>query len=174
MKLIAILFMIPLAFPAVSQAADIPAPVQQVMDATVSNWAGEDTDWIDIFGPERLGQLYSKDFVAKYQEAAKHPAVDDGISPFDYDVIVGGQDACPLEDIKMMPQKAAGGQDEIVVSFRAMACAEGEEAQAVSTVRFELVTEAGRTLIDDIMLEDAETKATSSLKAAMDDIAKAQ
>lgn len=174
MKPIALLFMVSLAFPVGSQAADIPHPVQEIMDATVSNWAGEDSDWIDIFAPEKLGQLYSKDFVAKYEEAAKHPAVDDGISPFDYDVIVGGQDACPLEDIKMTPQRAAGGQDEIVVSFRAMACAEGEEAKAVSTVRFELVTEDGKPVVDDIMLEDAETKATSSLKATMDDIAKEQ
>lgn len=174
MKTIALLLTVFAGLPTLAAAADIPAPVQEIMDATVNNWSGDDIEWVDIFDAAKLDELYSQDFAAKYREAAKHPAVDDGISPFDYDVIINGQDACPLEDLKLTPQKTAEGQDEVVASFRKMACGEGEEAQAVSTVRFEMATEGGKAVIDDIMLEDPETKATSSLKSTMDEIAKGQ
>lgn len=174
MKTIALLLAGLSGLPALANAADIPAPVQTIMDATVNNWSGDDIEWVDIFDAEKLDKLYSKDFAAKYREAAKHPAVDDGISPFDYDVIVNGQDACPLEDLAMKPGKNAAGGDEVVVTFRKMGCAEGDEAKAVSTVRFEMLTEGGTAVVDDIMLEDPDTKATSSLKSTMDEIAKGQ
>lgn len=160
--------------PGVSIAAEVPAPVQEIMDATVNNWTGDDVEWIDIFDPAKLGQLYSQDFVAKYQEAAKHPAMDEGISPFDYDVIVNGQDACPLEDVKLTPQTSADGKSEVVVTFRKLACADGPEAQTVSSVRFEMVTEGGKPLVDDIMMENIQTKEMSSLKAEMVTIAKGE
>ena len=35
-------------------AADATAPVKAIMDATVSNWAGGDSDWQDIFDDSRL------------------------------------------------------------------------------------------------------------------------
>jgi len=172
MKTIALLIAGVAGLPTLATAADIPPPVKQIMDATVNNWSGDDIEWVDIFDPAKLDKLYSKDFAARYREAAKHPAVDDGISPFDYDVIINGQDACPLEDLKLTPQKTAEGQDEVVVSFRKMGCADGDEAKAVSTVRFEMVTEDGKPVVDDIMLQDDETKETSSLKSTMDEIAK--
>ncbi|MGO7976088.1 hypothetical protein ACC705_34655, partial [Rhizobium ruizarguesonis] len=83
-------------------AADFIAPVKEIMEATKSNWADNNSAWTDIFDASRLDRLSSRDFVAQYQAAAQFPAVDDdGISPFDYDVLVDGQDACPLEDLRM-------------------------------------------------------------------------
>src|SRR4051812_6018728 len=100
MKKIAVLFAGLIAalsvLPRVSAAADATAPVKEIMKDTQKNWAGDNSDWIDIFDEATLNRLYSKDFGDKYKAAAQNPAADeDGISPFDYDVIVNGQDACP-------------------------------------------------------------------------------
>ncbi|AJD41435.1 hypothetical protein C9413_06980 [Rhizobium sp. SEMIA 4085] len=174
MKTIALLFLAVVGLPGVCDGAEIPAPVQEIIDATVKNWSGNDTEWIDIFGPGKLDKLYSKDFVAKYHEAEKHPAMEEGISPFDYDVIVNAQDACPLQDLTLTPQTAADGKEEVVVSFRKMACGDAPEAQTISSVRFEMVIDGGKPLIDDIMMENADTKEMPSLKAEMVAIAKGE
>ncbi|MDL2405688.1 hypothetical protein PY650_08410 [Rhizobium calliandrae] len=158
-----------------ASAADAMSPVKVVMDATVSNWAGGDSDWQDIFDEGKLKDLYSKDFVAKYQAAAQFPAADeDGISPFDYDVIVGGQDACPLKEVNIVPQTPKGGTTEVVATFKKSTCM-GTDAdyQATTTVRFEVVQEAGKPVIDDIITVD-DAGQTNSLKAIMQDIVKQQ
>jgi opacity protein-like surface antigen len=156
-------------------AADATTPVKVVMDATVSNWAGGDSDWQDIFDDSKLKDLYSKDFVAKYQAAAQFPAADeDGISPFDYDVIVGGQDACPLQDLNIAPQVPKGDTTEVIATFKKSTCM-GTDAdyQGTTTVRFEVVQEAGKPVIDDIVTVD-DAGQSNSLKSAMQDIVKQQ
>lgn len=167
---------LPLSFGAGSAlAADVTTPVKAVMDATVSNWAGGDSDWQDIFDENTLTDRYSKDFVAKYKAAAQFPAADeDGISPFDYDVIVGGQDACPLQDLNIAPQAPKGDETEVIATFKKLAC-QGSDAtsQATTTVRFEVVLEAGRPVIDDIVTVD-EGGQSNSLKDVMQDIVKQQ
>ena len=73
--------------------------------------------------------------------AADKPAADeDGISPFDYDVIVNGQDACPLEDLSIAPQPAAGSTTEVVTAFKKATCMDdASDKQALTTVRFEVI-----------------------------------
>ncbi|MBB5577485.1 MULTISPECIES: hypothetical protein [Rhizobium] len=156
-------------------AADAMTPVKTVMDATVSNWAGGDSDWQDIFDESKLKDLYSKDFIAKYQAAAQFPAADeDGISPFDYDVIVGGQDACPLQELNIAPQPPKGDTTEVIATFKKSVCM-GTEAdyQKTTTVRFEVIKEAGKPVIDDIITVD-DAGQTNSLKSVMQDIVKQQ
>lgn len=149
-------------------------PVKAIMDATVSNWAGGDTDWQDLFDETRLHKLFSADFIHGYQAAQNYPASEDGISPFDYDVIVGGHDACPLENLTIAPRPVSAGKTEVVVRFQKSRCM-GSDAdyQAFTEVRFEVVSEAGKSVVDDIMTAD-ETGKSISLKAAMQDIAKQQ
>ncbi|AYG59312.1 hypothetical protein QD460_12030 [Rhizobium jaguaris] len=156
-------------------AADAAAPVKTVMDATVSNWAGGDSDWQDIFDDSKLKNLYSKDFVAKYQAAAQFPAADeDGISPFDYDVIVGGQDACPLQEVNIVPQAPKGDTTEVVATFKKSTCMGADaDYQGTTTVRFEVIQEAGKPVIDDIITVD-DAGQTNSLKSVMQDIVKQQ
>lgn len=175
MKKTALVFAALICLPGLSHAADATAPVQQIMDATVKNWSGADSDWIDIFGEDMLGRLYSQDFVAKYRAAAKNPAADeDGISPFDYDVIVNGQDACPLEDLSIIPQAATGSTTAVVTTFKKATCMDdGSDRQALTTVRFDVIEEGGRPVIDDIMTE-GDAGQTNSLKATMILIAKGQ
>ena len=156
-------------------AADATAPVKIIMDATVSNWAGGDSDWQDIFDDSKLKDLYSKDFAAKYEAAAQFPAADeDGISPFDYDVIVNAQDACPLEDMKLTGQPPKGDVTEVLATFKKATCM-GSDAdyQKTTTVRFEVIQEAGRPVIDDIITID-DNGNPSSLKSVMQDLVKQQ
>jgi hypothetical protein len=173
----AALFAIVFSLPAISQAAalDATAPVKTIMDATVSNWAGGDSEWQDIFDDGKLSQLYSKDFAAKYQAAAKFPAAgDDGISPFDYDVIVDGQDACPLEDLTITPHAPSNGTTEVVAQFKKSTCmGKDAEYQAYSSVRFEVIEEDSKPVIDDIVTMDENGKVTS-VKDVMQSIVKQQ
>lgn len=156
-------------------AADATAPVKAIMDATVSNWAGGDSDWQDIFDDSRLKTVYSKDFGAKYQAAAQFPAADeDGISPFDYDVIVNAQDACPLEDMKLAAQPQKGEVTEVLATFKKATCmGTGADYQKTTTVRFEVIQEAGKPVIDDIITID-DNGSPSSLKSVMQDLVKQQ
>ncbi|KAA1178917.1 hypothetical protein FP026_19630 [Rhizobium tropici] len=156
-------------------AADATTPVKAIMDATVSNWAGGDSDWQDIFDESKLKDIYSKDFAAKYQAAAQFPAADeDGISPFDYDVIVNAQDACPLEDVKIAAQPPKNNATEVLATFKKSTCM-GSDAddQKVTTVRFEVVEEGGRPVVDDIVTND-DNGNPSSLKGVMQDLVKQQ
>ncbi len=159
------------ALPGFSLAADATAPVKEIMADTQKNWAGDNSDWIDIFEDGVLGRLYSKDFGEKYKAAAQNPAADeDGISPFDYDVIVNGQDACPLQDLSMASGQPANGTTEVTVKFKAATCMDGTpEKDAFTTVRFEVIEEAGNAVIDDIMIQGEE--GPISLKEAMVQIA---
>lgn len=149
-------------------------PVRTIMDATVSNWAGGDSDWQDMFDDGHLKKLFSADFIRGYQAAQNYPATEDGISPFDYDVIVGSQDACPLENLTIAPQAASAGKTEVIVRFQKSRCMGVDaESQAFTEVRFEVQTEGGKPVIDDILTTDDSGK-SGSLKAAMQDILKQQ
>ncbi|MFK0163109.1 hypothetical protein [Rhizobium sp. NPDC090279] len=159
----------------VALAADATTPVKAIMDATVSNWAGGDSDWQDIFDESKLKDFYSKDFAAKYEAAAQFPAADeDGISPFDYDVIVNAQDACPLEDLKVAAQPPAGNVTEVLATFKKSTCM-GSDAdyQKTTTVRFEVIQEGGKPVIDDIITID-DNGNPSALKSVMQDLVKQQ
>ncbi|KQV81647.1 hypothetical protein [Rhizobium sp. Root1220] len=157
-------------------AADTTAPVKEIMDATIKNWSGTDADWVDIFDESRLARIYSTDFVTKYRAAVQNPAADeDGISPFDYDVIVNGQDACPLEDLTYTPKPGADGVTEVVVTFKKSTCMDdGSDKQAVSTVRFEVIDEGGKPVIDDFLTEGDPGQPPNSLKTTMVQIAKGE
>ncbi|MBX5161094.1 MULTISPECIES: hypothetical protein [unclassified Rhizobium] len=175
MKTLAIVIANLIALSGAAHAADATAPVKEIMDATGSNWADNNNDWTDIFDASRLDHLYSKDFVARYNAAAQFPAVDDdGISPFNYDVIVNGQDACPLEDMTTAAAPPVDGTTEVTVRFKKSACSGAPDAKDYTTVRFEVVEEAGQAVIDDIVTENIETQARDSLKATMALIAKGQ
>jgi hypothetical protein len=176
MKKIAILVAGLIAAPQISIAADMMSPVREIMDATVKNWGGSDSDWVDIFDEAKLAGRYSKDFIAKYQAAAQNPAADeDGISPFDYDVIVNGQDACPLEGLSIVPQPANGATTEVIAKFKTSTCMEGvPDPQVETVVRFEVMEEGGKPVVDDIITEGEAGQPPNSLKQTMVSIAKGE
>lgn len=176
MKTIPVAFALLLGIQAPVFAADATVPVREIMDATIKNWSGADNDWVDIFEESRLVRIYSKDFIEKYHAAVQNPAADeDGISPFDYDVIVNGQDACPLEDMTYTPKPGANGATEVVVTFKKQTCMDGvDDKQALTTVRFEVKEEGGKAVIDDVITEGDPGQPANSLKNTMVMIAKGQ
>lgn len=176
MKTISLAFTVLMGLAMPAFAADVTAPVREIMDATTKNWSGADNDWQDIFDDSRLARIYSKDFVDKYRAAMKNPAADeDGVSPFDYDVIVNGEDACPLEDLTYTPKPGANGPTEVVVTFKKQTCMDGaDDKQALTTVRFEVVEEGGKALVDDVITESENGQQPNSLKSTMVLIAKGE
>ena len=158
-------------------AADATEPVKEIMAAVTANWqaAGTDTDtppeYTDYFNKDLLGRLYSKDFVAKYGEAAKYPAYDDGDSPFGYDVIAMGQDGCPLKDLAIVAGAAKDGKVPVTATFDNTHCFEGlPEDMKPARVTFETVEEDGKVVIDDIVRHYEE--GDQSLKEEMAEIVK--
>jgi hypothetical protein len=167
-----------LLLPVSVEAADFKAPVSEVMAAAAANWQdlGADTDtpppYADYFSEDFLKRLYSKDFVAKYKEAAKYPAYEDDGSPFDYDPIIGGQDGCALKDVTTTEEQPANGAEDVTVTFDNSHCF-GERAAdwQPETLVFKVIEEDGRAVIDDIERPSFEEGA--SLKKEMVEIAEA-
>ena len=153
-------------------AGDPLAPVRVVMDMTVSNWAEGSDGSKDIFAADVLSKIYSRDFADKYRAAAKFPAYDDSDSPFDYDVIVNGQDGCPLQDISMVPDAPKAGVTDVMVKFRNTTCFGSEpEYQGFRELHFSVIDQDGKAVIDDIHAQVDEAK-FGSLKSDMAEIAK--
>lgn len=170
--LVALAFLLPVS----AGAADFKAPVSEIMAAATNNWQdmGTDTDTpppnIDYFSEDFLKRLYSKDFAAKYREAAKYPAYDDGSTPFDYDPIIGGQDGCALKDVTTTEGAPADGAEDVTVTFDNSHCF-GERAPdwRPEKLVFKLIEEGGRAVIDDI--ERPSFDEAASLKKELQEIA---
>ncbi len=137
--------------------ADPLAPVNEVMDVARQLWGEDPPQALDYFDPNRLAQLYSAGFAAAYKAAQKSPVfgIEDGESegnPFDYDVIANSQDGCPLEDIKAEKTGEVAGVVTVTVTFKLWRCIEdAAERDALSEVRFLLIEENGKQVIDDIV-----------------------
>ncbi|WP_455271510.1 hypothetical protein [Rhizobium herbae] len=150
------------------QAADPVAPVNEVMQEAVKGWAEEPQPGEDYFSEARLGRIYSQDFSKAFHAAAKFPAYDEGDSPFDYDVIVSGQDSCSIKDLSVTADPQTGGRSDVTVTFDNTHCF-GERAAdwKPSELHFMVIEEGGKTVIDDIV----RTGESGSLKAELQAIA---
>lgn len=171
--LIALVLMLPV--PAFSAEAGVP--VREIMAAATSNWqdlASENDAppaYVDYFSEDFLKRLYSRDFTAKYREAAKYPAYEDDGSPFAYDPIIGGQDGCALKDLKIGDGVAKGAETDITVTFDNTYCfgESHDPSWKPVTLVFRVIEEDGHAVIDDIDREN--TEGTGSLKAEMQELA---
>ena len=136
-------------------AADATDPVREVMDITSRNWVSMDGDWSYLFAEDPLRRLFSLRFQVAYHEAAERPAyeTEDGGpgDPFGYDVVTASQDGCPLEDVSILPAAAQDGMTPVKVTFKLWRCLDQAELRdSLNEVLFDVVTEDGRYVIDDI------------------------
>lgn len=138
-------------------AADVTAPVKDIMQVATTLWSGEEGGEVDYFDAQHI-VLFSSAFQALYAEASKHPAYDseDGTgSPFDFDPILFGQDGCALEDLAIAPGAKTGAASDVVARFKRFTCFEGNteaERNAVSEVHFRVIVEKGKPVIDDVSI----------------------
>lgn len=151
-----------------AHAGDPAAPVNEIMQEAVKGWAEEAQPGEDYFSEARLGRIYSEDFVKAYREAAKFPAYDEGDSPFDYDVIVSGQDSCSIKDLLVVAGPETDGKSDVTVTFDNTHCF-GERAAdwKPSELHFMVIEEGGKAVIDDIIRAGE----TGSLKSELQAIA---
>ncbi len=151
-----------------AQAADPAAPVNEIMQEAVKGWAEEAQAGEDYFSQARLDRIYSQDFAKTYREAAKFPAYDEGDSPFDYDVIVSGQDSCTIKDLTVAAGPQSDGKSDVKVTFDNTHCF-GERAAdwKPSELHFMVIEEGGKAVIDDIV----RTGESGSLKGELQGIA---
>lgn len=142
-----------LVLPGAALAADVTAPVREIMTMTESNWSESGAEYQDIFDGSRLKMLFSSDFAARYGKAMQGEYARESGSPFDFDVIVNGQDGCPLKNVSITAAPAKGAVTEVTARFQAMTCF-GQEAeyQAYNETRFNVIVENGKPVVDDIVL----------------------
>lgn len=151
-----------------AHAADPTAPVNEIMQEAVRGWAEEAQPGEDYFSEARLVRIYSQDFARAYREAAKFPAYDEGDSPFDYDVIVSGQDSCSIKDLNVTAGPEADGKSDVTVTFDNTHCmGERDNDWKPVELHFIVIEEAGHPVIDDIV----RTSDAGSLKAELRGIA---
>lgn len=156
--------------PLSAHAASAADPVQRIIDLAKGRWeTTENNNTPDYF--DQLNRDFSKSFAKVYKEATKYPAYDGGDSPFDYDVITSSQDGCPLKDIKVESEGENGGVTVVDASFRLMDCAEDAASKAkVSELKFDVITEKGQPVINDIHRKTDDGKWDSLVAEMNEDI----
>lgn len=148
-------------------AADMTAPVRALMTAAEANWADPPQDYQDYFSEERLASFYSTDLAARYRKAAETPYAKEVGTPLDWDVVVNGQDGCPLQELSVAAAGQEGAATRVVARFRGLTCfGPDAEYQGFQEAHFLVIEEGGRPVIDDIVTPmDGEPQ---SLKAQLD------
>ncbi|WP_159948013.1 hypothetical protein [Rhizobium sp. 18065] len=134
-------------------AADVTAPVREIIEATASNWTEEAFgNEKEVFSEDRLDRIFSADFARIYREASKYPAYDlpEGETtgfPFDYDPIARGQDGCPFQNIRIEDD----GDGQVTALFNNRECMGDDPAYRQDTVLiFHVLEENGHAVVDDI------------------------
>jgi hypothetical protein len=156
-------------------AADAVAPVKAVMDLTLANWASETGDGGGDYFDDTHIKVFSKSFRTLYGKVEKHMAEvgdADSAGVFDYDPIQGGQDGCPITDLKIgQPTAGKGGVTEVAVTFKPYSCFDGETKESVAHLTFKVVDEGGKAVIDDVVRKEFFGSAPSLVQELQDALA---
>lgn len=157
-------------------AGDPLDPVRIVM--AVAGWKGKDGPQIaasGYFDDGLLSTIYSASFVDVYRLALRTDELQDGAGyMLGYDVVIGGQDSCPLKDVRIEARPSRNGVTPVDVYFDAVSCfGQTPDLSRPQTV-FHVVEENGRPVIDNIWSEDyRDGVLDSSIKAQFAALTKA-
>jgi hypothetical protein len=124
-----------------------------------------DEDAINYFSKKRLDRLYSRSFVNLYRAAWKKQESDEnGGYLLGSDPVTGGQDSCPMKDLKIETMDPDFIYVNVIARFRVVYCFgnPGDEKR-VTTLKFVTILEDGAFKIDDILQLDGD-KVKYSLK----------
>jgi hypothetical protein len=158
----------PVLLAAPAFAADPTDPVKTVM--AVAGWAGEGATTVEAngyFDETLLASIYSSSFVEVYRLAQKVDELQDGQGYMTgYDEVIGGQDSCPLKDVRFETRPAVGAVTPVVVYFDAVSCfGQTPNLKEPSTI-FHVIQQDGRYVIDNFWNHDYEAgKIDTSVKA---------
>ena len=169
MKVLRIAFtLMPLLVATSTFAADPADPVKTLM--AVAGWHGEGAPSVeaqDYFDEQLLETIYSASLVEVYRLAQKVDELQDGQGDMTgYDVVIGGQDSCPLKDVRFEMRPAVGAVTPVAVYFDAVSCfGQTPNLKEPNTI-FHVVDQDGRYVIDNFWNHNyAAGKIDTSVKA---------
>jgi hypothetical protein len=151
-----------------SLAADPADPVKTLM--VVAGWTGEGAPKVeaqDYFDETLLASIYSASFVEVYRIAQEVDELSDGQGYMTgYDVVIGGQDSCPLKDVRIETRPAVDAVTAVAVYLDAVSCfGQTPNLKEPNTV-FHVIEQDGRYVIDNFWNHDyAAGKTETSVKA---------
>src|SRR5262249_7856993 len=91
-------------------------PVRSLLDAASHNFAQRQDAVMDYFSRERLGSLYSQDFVARYKAAAALKQNGDDNVLY-HDMLTYNSGGCPFKDLRIDVGPTVNGVTEIRAAF---------------------------------------------------------
>lgn len=154
-----------------AHAADPSTPVKELLDAMMINAAGE-KEFDDYFSEDRLGRLYSDDFLKTYRAAWKKQEADEnGGYLLGYDPLLMAQDGCPIKDLSLETADDQGGYVPVAARFKAFYCLNDEYKDQVELRQFILVEKNGAFVVDDIQ-SVVNGKVDRSVKADLEALSK--
>jgi hypothetical protein len=151
-----------------ASAADPTDPVKTVMG--VAGWTDEGATAVEAngyFDEPLLETIYSTSFVEVYRLAQKVDELQDGQGYMTgYDVVIGGQDSCPLKDVRFETRAAVEAVTPVAVYFDAVSCFGHTPNLKEPNTIFHVIQQDGRYVIDNFWNHDYEAgKIETSVKA---------
>jgi hypothetical protein len=149
-------------------AGDPSDPIRTVM--AVAGWEGEGQSSVQAqgyFDESLLSSIYSSSFVEVYRLAQKVDELQDGQGYMTgYDVVIGGQDSCPLKDVRFEVRAPVGAVTPVAVYFDAISCYGHQPDLKKPSTIFHVIEQDGRYVIDNFWNHDYEAgKIDTSVKA---------
>ena len=164
--------LVALLFPAVAFAEDDPAvPVREIIKAADHNAAGP-AEYEDYFSKDRLSRLYSEGFSQQYRAAWKAQEADENNGYLlGSDPVLNAQDGCALKDLSIATEKSTGGRTPVTARFKAFYCLNPQDKDVETVVRFVVVRQGKRFVIDDIQHVE-KGKLSNSLRQTLEELSR--
>jgi hypothetical protein len=149
-------------------ASDPTDPVKTLM--VVAGWTGEGAPTVEAqnyFDESLIASIYSTSFVEVYRLAQKVDELQDGQGYMTgYDEVIGGQDSCPLKDVRFETRPAVGAVTPVAVYLDAVSCfGQTPKLKEPNTI-FHVIHQDGRYVIDNFWNHGYEAgKIDTSVKA---------
>ncbi|MDH4439340.1 MAG: hypothetical protein QE284_03045 [Rhizobium sp.] len=149
-------------------ASDPTDPVKTVM--AVAGWTDEGATTVEAngyFDETLLASIYSLSFVEVYRLAQKVDELRDGQGYMTgYDEVIGGQDSCPLKDVRFETLPAVGAVTPVAVYLDGVSCfGQTPNLKEPNTI-FHVIQQDGRYVIDNFWNHGYEAgKIDTSVKA---------
>lgn len=167
-RIFGLLAAMPLLMVTPAFAADPADPVKVLL--AVAGWTGEGAPAVEAeryFDEPLLASIYSASFVEVYRIAQKVDELSDGQGYMTgYDEVIGGQDSCPIKDVRFETRAQVDTVAQVAVYLDAVSCFGQKPDLATPNTIFHVIQENGRYVIDNFWSHGYENgKLERSVKA---------